>query len=218
MKPTPNKFLYFFNIRHIFKIIHGIAEVEPSYMSCDYHFGKLWMNEAWRTLCDRICDHKDAKMINKKLRHIAKKYFKPGQQKYSKVGGHPFFTWFNKGSEGLYFEAVHFSETTNYLKRYLNDYNELNKKAMINVVLFDQMIEFLLKIHRIIKQPFSHCIMISLEGCGKEALCKLAVCLANYQYHQIKFDANYTQEDWNQDMKHLLNTSGIDLKEIVFHL
>ena len=89
---------------------------------------------------------------------------------------------------------------------------------MINVVLFDQMVEFLLKVLRIIKQPFSHCIMIGIEGCGKEALCKLAVCLANFQYHQIKFDANYTQEDWNQDMKHLLNTSGIDLKEIVFHL
>ena len=51
-------------------------------------------------------------MINKKIRSIAKKYFKPGNHKYSKIPGKPFFTWFNKGAEGLYFEAVHFSETT----------------------------------------------------------------------------------------------------------
>jgi hypothetical protein len=59
IKPTPSKFLYYFNIRHMFKIMYGIAEVDPSYMSSEYNFGKLWLHETWRTLCDRICDEKD---------------------------------------------------------------------------------------------------------------------------------------------------------------
>jgi dynein heavy chain len=58
------------------------------------------------------------------------------------------------------------------------------------------MIEFILKVLRIIKQPFSHGIMIGIEGSGKEALCRLATALANYQYHSIKFDANYSHDDW----------------------
>ena len=62
-----------------------------------------------------------------------------------------FFSTFSKGSEGLYVEAVNFEETSAYLKKYIYDYNEHNKKARINVVLFDFLIEFLLKVLRLIK-------------------------------------------------------------------
>jgi hypothetical protein len=89
----------------MFKIIYGIAEVDASYMISDFHFGKLWIHESWRTLCDRICDEKDAKLISKKLREIAKKHFDPKENTYSKELGRPFFTYYNKGSEGLYLEA-----------------------------------------------------------------------------------------------------------------
>ena len=46
MKPTPSKFLYYFNIRHFFKIMYGIAEVDPSYLSSEFNFGKLWLDES----------------------------------------------------------------------------------------------------------------------------------------------------------------------------
>jgi dynein heavy chain len=219
IKPTPSKFLYYFNIRHMFKIMYGIAEVDPSYLSSEFNFGKLWLHESWRTLCDRICDDKDAKQIHKKMREIAKTYFNPGKDRmYSKDRGRPFFTYFNKGSEGLYLEALNWGETVGYLKRFLFDYNELHKKQKINVVLFDSMIEFIIKMLRIIKQPFSHGIMIGIEGSGKEALCRLATALASYQYHSIKFDANYNNDDWQNDLKKLLLTAGIEMREIVFHL
>jgi hypothetical protein len=61
----------------MFKIIYGITEIDSSYMISDFNFGKLWIHEAWRTLGDRICDAKDGKLINKKIREIAKKYFDP---------------------------------------------------------------------------------------------------------------------------------------------
>ena len=50
------------------------------------------------------------------------------------------------------------------------EYNELHKKQKINVVLFDFLVEFMIKIHRIIKQPFSHGILIGIEGSGKHSL------------------------------------------------
>jgi hypothetical protein len=39
--------------------------------------------------------------------------------------------------------------------------------------------------------------MIGIEGSGKEALCRLATSLANFNYYTIKFDANYTADDWS---------------------
>jgi dynein heavy chain len=32
IKPTPAKFHYVFNARHMFKIIYGLADVEPNYL------------------------------------------------------------------------------------------------------------------------------------------------------------------------------------------
>jgi hypothetical protein len=59
------------------------------------------------------------------MREIATNYFDPGKdRKYSKDRGKPFFTYFNRGSEGLYLEATNFSETSTYLKRFLYEYNE----------------------------------------------------------------------------------------------
>lgn len=59
IKPTPNKYLYHFNIRHMFKIIYGITDIEPSFLRSEFNLAKLWMHESWRTLCDRIFDDTD---------------------------------------------------------------------------------------------------------------------------------------------------------------
>lgn len=56
IKPTPSKYLYYYSIRHMFKIIYGITEVDPTYLKSEYDLAKLWMHEAWRTMCDRISD------------------------------------------------------------------------------------------------------------------------------------------------------------------
>lgn len=104
----------------------------------------------------------------------------------------PYFSPYNKGAEGLYIEAVDFQETTAYFRKYLAEYNEQNKKARINVVIFDFLAEFLLKVLRVIKQPFSHAILMGIEGSGKQAICHLATVLAGFQFHTIRFDAHYS--------------------------
>lgn len=109
-------------------------------------------------------------------------------------------------------------ETTNSLRKYLSDYNEVNKRQRINVVLFEFLVEFLIKIYRIIKMPFSHAILIGIEGSGKRSLSHLATYLANYQFYEIKLEATYSQEDWYSDLKNILQIAGLDQKEIVFHL
>jgi dynein heavy chain, axonemal len=35
---------------------------------------------------------------------------------------------------------------------------------------------------------------------------------------QIKLEANYTKDDWYNDIKSMLITAGVDQKEVVFHL
>ena len=87
-------------------------------------------------------------------------------------------------------------ETTLNLRKYLSEYNEINKRQKINIVLFEFLVEFLIKVHRLIKQPFSHGILIGIEGSGKHQISMMACFLANYSMYHIKLEANYTQDDW----------------------
>lgn len=46
------------------------------------------------------------------MKELARSYLKTNNRSFSKKRGFPFFSPFNKGSEGLYVEAVNFSEST----------------------------------------------------------------------------------------------------------
>lgn len=128
-----------------------MSEVEPSYLKSEYELAKLWIHESWRTLCDRISDYADKKILFAKFNEVARKHFKIGKNKLSKKIGHPFFCSFNKGQDGLYVEVEDLKETTNNLRKYLSEYNEIHKRSKINIVLFEFLVEFLIKIHRLIK-------------------------------------------------------------------
>mmetsp|Transcript_21854 Transcript_21854/g.21017 ORF Transcript_21854/g.21017 Transcript_21854/m.21017 type:complete len:278 (+) Transcript_21854:1578-2411(+) len=218
VKPTPAKFLYIFNTRQMFKIIYGIADVDPAYLKSDFELAKLWLHESWRTLCDRISDYGDKKILFGKFNEVARKHFKIGKNKLSKKIGYPLFCSFNKDEEGSYTEVISMQETTANLRRLLNEYNEANKRTKMNIFIFDFLTEFLMKIHRLIKQPYSHGIAIGIEGSGKHSLTKLACFMANFHLYEIKLEASYTCEDWQQDLKTILYIAGLDQKEVVFHL
>lgn len=81
----------------MFKIIYGMAEVDPNYLKSESELGKLWIHESWRTLCDRITDYNDKKVLFGKFNEVARKFFKVGKNKLSKKIGHPYFCPFNPG-------------------------------------------------------------------------------------------------------------------------
>lgn len=151
VKPTPSKFFYIYNTRHMFKILYGMAEIDNSYLRTEFELAKLWIHESWRTLCDRIADYADRKILFGKITELARKHFKIGKNKFTKKIGYPYFCPFNKGMDGVYTEVEDMKETTLNLRKYLSEYNEVNKKSKINIVLFEFLVEFLIKIYRLIK-------------------------------------------------------------------
>ena len=89
-----------------------MAEVEPIYLKSEFELAKLWIHESWRTLCDRISDYGDKKILFGKFNEVARKHFKLGKNKLSKKIGYPFFCSFNKGKDGMYVEVEDMKETT----------------------------------------------------------------------------------------------------------
>ena len=68
VKASANKFLYTFNIRHMFRILHSIScfEAENNKMK-EQNLSQLWVAESFRTLVDRVKDEEDVKIFDSEL-------------------------------------------------------------------------------------------------------------------------------------------------------
>lgn len=61
----------------------------------------------------------------------------------------------------------------------MEDYNEFNIK--MNLVLFDDALEHLIHVHRIIRMYRGHALLIGVGGSGKQSLARLAAYTAGCQ-------------------------------------
>lgn len=52
--PTPNRFHYIFNMRDLSRIMAGLLQSHPDYLSTVKQIVRLWRNEFTRIICDRL--------------------------------------------------------------------------------------------------------------------------------------------------------------------
>lgn len=65
----------------------------------------------------------------------------------------------------LYEDCVGYDKVGDKFNQLLSDYNEDNKE--MNLVLFKDALEHLTKIHRIIRFPMGHALLVGYGGSGK---------------------------------------------------
>lgn len=63
-----------------------------------------------------------------------------------------------------------------FLQEILEEYNE--NKTRMNLVLFDDALDHLTRIHRIIRMDRGHALLVGVGGSGKQSLTKLAAFTA----------------------------------------
>lgn len=55
---------------------------------------------------------------------------------------------------------------------------------MMNLVLFDDALEHLTRIHRVIRMDQGHALLVGVGGSGKQSLCRLAAFAAQCEVNQ----------------------------------
>jgi P-loop containing dynein motor region D4 len=93
------------------------------------------------------------------------------------------------------------------LEERLAEYNESN--AVMNLVLFQQAMEHVCRIARIIDLPRGNAMLVGVGGSGKQSLARLASFICGYGVFQIAVSGTYGVADFKENLLQLYTKAGM---------
>ena len=165
--PTPSKFQYIYNMRDVGKVIENIGKGKEEFIV------KLFVHELRRVFADRMI-REDYIWFTGVVTEAYKRYF----SNLSFLTDETFnvlFTDILKLDQGvsLYEEVTDSRKLYKTLDNKQQDYN-YSSNDKLDLVFFDDAVEQILRICRILRQPRGNAMLIGVGGSGKQSLSKLA--------------------------------------------
>lgn len=78
----------------------------------------------------------------------------------------------------------------------------------LDLVFFDDAVEQILRICRILRQPRGNAMLIGVGGSGKQSLSKLSSFIMKSTKYQIQLIKNYNSESFRGDLQKIAKLSG----------
>eukprot|EP00466_Bigelowiella_natans_P011733 jgi/Bigna1/49976/estExt_Genewise1.C_620014 len=211
-KRTPAKFHYVFNLRDLSRVYEGILQSTPDVFKTAASFIRLWRSENMRIFHDRLVSNEDRKKMVRVIDDLAIGEF-PGES--AEIQREPcIFGDFKyvgdakmEGEPRLYEEIDDFKLVEKIFMGVLDEHNEDSEEKM-NLVLFQDALDHLVRIHRILKMQRGNALLVGVGGSGKQSLAKLAAWTAGYEIFQITLTRTYGEDDFREDLKKLYELLG----------
>ena len=84
----------------------------------------------------------------------------------------------------------------------------------MNLVLFDDALQHLTRIHRVIRMDQGHALLVGVGGSGRQSCARLAAYAAGCEVFEITLSRGYGEEEFREDLKSLYNKLGIENKKV----
>ncbi|XP_035709844.1 dynein beta chain, ciliary [Folsomia candida] len=204
--PTAIKFHYVFNLRDLSNIFQGVLFSTIDCLQNPLDLVRLWLHEASRVYGDKLVDDKDISTFAKMVNDNVKKSFEDLEE--TSVLEKPLiYCHFAQGMEDPKYMPV---KDYNFLQRLLIDalksYNEFN--SIMNLVLFDDAVNYICKISRILESPRGNALLVGVGGSGKQSLSRLAAFLSGLDVFQVALRKGYGVQDLKNDLAILYIKAG----------
>lgn len=217
-RATPAKFHYQFNLRDVSKVVQGICMVKNVSIPTEETFYKLWINESFRVFYDRLINEEDRDWFKDLIMELLNRNFKVSPDKddlfiHNKI---MFGDILKLDSPVQFYENI--TDKSKLLKTLhggLDEYNLTNTNKM-NLVLFDDALEHILRIARVLKQPRGHIMLIGVGGSGKQSLIRLCTFMRQMEYKSIEITKGFNTDAFKNVVKEYMKLSGIDGTGISF--
>lgn len=114
----------------------------------------------------------------------------------------------------LYEDLGSWDDVRTKMERMLEDYGFDNKPMQL--VLFNDALDHVTKIHRIIRFPRGCGLLVGFGGSGKQSLTKLGTFVAGYSTWTINLIRNYKEADFRVDLQSLYKEVVLKPKTFLF--
>ncbi|XP_064181287.1 dynein axonemal heavy chain 2 [Anguilla rostrata] len=213
--PTPAKIHYLFNLRDISKVFQGLLRAHKDYHDTKQSVTRLWIHECFRVFSDRLVDQSDLEAF---LAILAEKLGSLFDLTYHNICPNkqpPLFGDFLKDLK-VYEDLADFKTLKNFMESQLEDYNLTPGMVPMNLVLFRDAIEHVMRIVRVISQPRGNMLLVGIGGSGRQSLSHLASAICEYHVFQVEVTKQYRKQEFREDIKKLYRQAGVDNKPTVF--
>ncbi|XP_015752501.1 PREDICTED: dynein heavy chain 12, axonemal-like [Acropora digitifera] len=231
--PTPAKSHYTFNLRDFSRVIRGVLLIKKDALTDKKTLNRLWVHEVYRVFYDRLVDDSDRAWLHSLLKKVTKDHLKDDFDSLFKhlssneksaseddMRSLMFCDFLNPdaiGDDRLYQEVESIEELYKIVENCLEEYNQTHKTQM-NLVIFRYVLEHLVRISRILKQPGGNALLVGVGGSGRQSLSRLAAAVADFLVFQPEISKSYGLPEWRDDIKTMLKSAGCQMKPTVFLL
>ncbi|KAM7539583.1 hypothetical protein Aperf_G00000039574 [Anoplocephala perfoliata] len=213
MHATPVKFHYVFNFRDLRRVCGGLCRMSPDRISTLPQVARLWRHEMLRVFVDRLITEEDITIVKSLIDSEAEKL--DSSAKGDILNDPILFGEYNTGFEEG--ELPYYEDMGDYsaVKAIFSDLQERYSEHS-RLVLFNDALEHLSRLHRILSTTGGHGLCVGTSGSGKTVLIKLAALAANCEIFQITLSRNYSEKDFQEEVKTLYLRLVLENKQMVF--
>ena len=214
--PSAVKFHYQWNLRELSNITQGICRTLPEFYSNPGDLVRLWIHECERVFSDRMTLIADIEKFDNMRVAVTKKYFE--DQDMEAIEQRPIsynaFMQHDSQDNGAYCTVDTYEKLNKTLVDKLNEHNESN--AVMDLVLFNQAMDHVTRITRILDLPRGNAMLVGVGGSGKQSLARLATFICGFEVFQISVTSSYGIADFKVDLFELYKKAGAKGQPVTF--
>lgn len=198
---------YIYSPRELTRWKHALNESIESMNSLD-DLVRLWAHEALRLFQDRLVLPEEKQWCDKLVDEIGNTYF---PSITSNALDRPIL--FTNLINQQYVSCDQQELIKNIEGKLQTFYNE---ELNVTLVIFDNVLEHILRIDRVLKQPIGHLLLVGMSGVGKTTLSRFVAWMNNLTVFQIKAGRNYGVADFDADLRMIMKRAGCKGEKICF--
>jgi len=170
---------------------------------------RIWAHEALRLFSDRLVTEDERQWTEKAVDRIAVQYFPNIDHATALHRPILYSNWLSKN-----YIPVEREQLREFVKARLRTFCE--EELDVPLVLFDDVLDHVLRIDRVFRQPQGHLILIALSGSGRTILSRFVAWMNGLSVFQIKVHSKYSSEDFDDDLRNVLRRCGCKGEKICF--
>jgi dynein heavy chain len=214
--PTPDKSHYTYNLRDLAKVFQGMMFAATTKLPDLRSLRRLWVHECMRVFQDRLTTPDDRKWFKELLEKELKDTLSSSWEETIGDSTVTFCDFVDTSKDPrLYEEVVSMPKIFKTVEDVIDDYNATTSKQM-KLVMFQDAIQHIARITRIVKQPGGNALLLGVGGSGRQSLARVAAHLSEFKLACIEIVKGYGKKDWREDVKKILMNCGVQGEKVVF--